>query len=325
MTPEEIQADTNLLTQIAVAYYQEGETQEAISQKFQLSRAKVGRLLKQAREQGIVEITVKYHPVFSAKLEQQLIERFKLKRALIALDQKDPQQQREQVAALAAHYLSTQLGEQQVVTVGQGRNVAAVAHHVGVVAKRPCQFVCGIGGIHPGGSQYNADHICRQFAKVYGGVSETLYAPAYAETKEQKSLFMANSTIKDTLDRARKADYALIGVGDMSDQSYMVDLGWFSAKEVVDARISHGIVGDIAGYDFIDVQGRVAHTVMNGRVIGLSVEEFRRIPEVIAIAAEPSKPLALLGALRTGAIDVLATSVTNALTLLNLTDNISRC
>lgn len=39
---------------------------------------------------------------------------------------------------------------------------------------------------------------------------------------------------------------------------------------------------------------------------------------MIAIAAENSKPLALLGALRAGAIDVIATSVSNALTVLNL-------
>lgn len=51
---------------------------------------------------------------------------------------------------------------------------------------------------------------------------------------------------------------------------------------------------------------------MNDRVIGLGIDEFRPIAEVIAIAAENSKPLALLGALRAGAIDVIATSVSNA-------------
>lgn len=73
---------TDLLTEISVAYYQDGATQEEISKKFAVSRAKVGRMLKQARDEGIVEITVKYHPVFSAKIEQRLIERFGVKRAL---------------------------------------------------------------------------------------------------------------------------------------------------------------------------------------------------------------------------------------------------
>ncbi|PAR50930.1 DNA-binding protein, partial [Vibrio metoecus] len=74
--PEISVESTDLLTEIAVSYYQDGATQEEISKKYAISRAKVGRLLKQARDEGIVEITVKYHPVFSAKIEQRLIERF---------------------------------------------------------------------------------------------------------------------------------------------------------------------------------------------------------------------------------------------------------
>ncbi len=310
--------DTDLLTEISVAYYQDGSTQEEISKKFGISRVKVGRLLKKAREEGIVEISVKYHPVFSTKIEQQLIERFNIKRALISLDQPNEADQRSQVAGMVSGYLSSSLKDGMVVAVGQGRNISAVAHHVGVTSKRDCKFVCGIGGIHPRGGMFNADHICRQFAKKYGGTSETLYVPAYVENKEQKRVFMQNGTVKQTLDLARKADVALIGVGDMSENSYMVDLGWFTAQEVIEARIKQGVIGDIAGYDFFDVDGRTANTVMSDRVIGISIDEYRNIPEVVAIASESSKPLALLGALRTGVIDVLATNVTNALTLINL-------
>ncbi|MCG6344052.1 sugar-binding transcriptional regulator [Vibrio fluvialis] len=295
---------TDLLTEISVAYYQDGATQEEISKKFAISRAKVGRMLKQARDEGIVEITVKYHPVFSAKIEQRLIERFGVKRALVALDQPNEELQRQQVSGLVSNYLSSTLKNGMVVSVGQGRNVSGV--------------VCSIGGIHPRGGMFNADHICRQMAKKYGGTSETLYAPAYAENRAQKLAFMQNATVKQTLDLARKADIALVGIGDMSENSYMVDLGWFTPDEVVQSRLQQGVVGDFAGYDFFNVHGEIANTVMSDRVIGLGIEEFRRIAEVIAIAAENSKPLALLGALRTGAIDVIATSVTNALTVLNL-------
>lgn len=222
------------------------------------------------------------------------------------------------MSGLVSNYLTSTLKNGMVVTVGQGRNVSSVAHHIGVITPRDCKFVCGIGGIHPRGGMYNADHICRQFAKKYGGTSETLYAPAYAENREQKVAFMQNATVKQTLDLARKADVALVGIGDMSENSYMVDLGWFTPDEVVQSRLMQGVVGDFAGYDFFDIHGDVANTVMSDRVIGLGIEEFRPIAEVIAIAAENSKPLALLGALRTGAIDVIATSVSNALTVLNL-------
>lgn len=315
---ETVQSNHDLLTEISVAYYQDGATQEEISKKFAVSRAKIGRMLKQARDEGIVEITVNYHPVFSAQIEQRLMKRFGIKRALIALDQPNEESQRTQLAAIVSHYLTSTLKDGMIVTVGQGRNVSAVAHHVGVISTRECKFVCGIGGIHPRGGMFNADHICRQLAKKYGGSSETLYAPAYAENKAQKMVFMQNTTIKQTLDLARKADIALVGVGDMSENNYMVNLGWFTAEEVVHSRLQQGVVGDFAGYDFFDIQGNIANTMMSDRVIGLSIEEFRNINSVVAIAAENSKPLALLGALRTGVIDVLATSVSNALTVLNL-------
>lgn len=315
--------DRDLLTEISVAYYQDGATQEEISKKYGISRAKVGRLLKQARDEGIVEITVKYHPVFSAKVEQRMIERFGIKRALIALDQPDEEQQRQQVAGLVSSYLSNTLRNGMVIAVGQGRNVSSVAHYVGVVTPKDVKFVCSIGGIHPRGGKFNADHICRQLAKKYGGSSETLYAPAYAVNREQKHAFMQNDTIKQTLDLARKADVALVGIGDMSENSYMVDLGWFTPQEVVQSRLQNGVVGDFAGYEFFDIRGAVAQTIISDRIIGLGIEEFRPISEVIAIASENSKPLALLGALRTGAIDVLATSVTNALTILNLDEQMN--
>lgn len=165
LNQESAGSETDLLTEIAVAYYQDGATQEEISKKYNLSRAKVGRMLKQARDEGIVEITVKYHPVFSTKVEQRLMERFGIKRALIALDQPNEDLQRKQVASLVSNYLSSSLRNGMVVSVGQGRNVSAVAHHVGVITPRDVKFVCSIGGIHPRGGAFNADHICRQLAK----------------------------------------------------------------------------------------------------------------------------------------------------------------
>ncbi|ATM77492.1 MULTISPECIES: sugar-binding transcriptional regulator [Serratia] len=310
--------DNELLTEIAVAYYQDEITQEEIAKKFGISRIKVGRLLKRAKEEGIVEITVRYHPVFSTRLEQQMLERFSLSRALIALDHQDEEEQRRQVAALVSGYLAMSLKDNMVLAVGQGRNVAAIADHVGSVAPKSCKFICGIGGTHRPGDAINADHISRRLAKKFGGSSETLYAPAYVENRALKEAFMQNGTIKETLDRARKADVALVGIGDMNENSYMVKLGWFTPHEIIDASLNQGVIGDIAGYDFFNAQGMHVDTVMNDRVIGLSIDELRKIPCVIAIASENTKALAILGALRTGAIDIIATSALNIRTILNM-------
>ena len=196
--------------------------------------------------------------------------------------------------------------------------MAAIADHPGSMPERQCKFICGIGGTHRPGDSINADHISRRLAKKFGGISETLYAPAYVEEKSQREAFMRNGTINETLDRARKADIALVGIGDMNENSYMVKLGWFTPHEIIDANLNQGVIGDVAGYDFFNAQGQHVDTVMNERVIGLSIDELRQIPCVIAIAAENTKALAILGALRTGAIDIIATTALNIRTILNM-------
>lgn len=310
----------DLLTEIAVLYYQESATQEEIAKKFSISRVKVGRLLRKAQEEGIVEINVKYHPVYSAQLERRLVEKFKLKRALIALDQTDADEQRKQVAILVAGFLANNLTENSTVAVGKGRNVAAVADHAGIVTQRNARFVCALGGTHRSGDSTNADHICRRLAKKFGGTSETLYAPAYVSNPETREAFFTHSTIAETLNQARIAEYALVGIGDMNENSHMVQLGWFTPQEFVEARINQGIVGDIGGFDFFKLNGENANTTLRSRVIGLGTDDLQHIPNVIAIATEDRKILAMLGALRTGSIDILATSASCAMALLNMED-----
>src|SRR3978361_1356947 len=57
--------------EIAALYYYEDVTQEALSHRFSMSRAKVGRLLKRARAEGLVEIRVHQPPTVGADLEQE--------------------------------------------------------------------------------------------------------------------------------------------------------------------------------------------------------------------------------------------------------------
>ena len=99
-------SDYALLTEIAVAYYDQEQTQEEIAKRFGISRIKSRAPAEKARQEGIVEISVKYHPVFSSQIEQQFISHFGIKRALIAPDHHDEDEQRQQVAAPVSNYLA---------------------------------------------------------------------------------------------------------------------------------------------------------------------------------------------------------------------------
>jgi DNA-binding transcriptional regulator LsrR (DeoR family) len=76
-------------------------------------------------------------------------------------------------------------------------------------------------------------------------------------------------------------------------------------------------VGDVLG-NYLDVDGALIAAPHNERVICLSIEALRRIGTVIAVAREPEKTLAILGALRGGIIDVLIVDEGNARALLEI-------
>lgn len=310
-------ANSALLADIAKRYFLDKETQDSIGKSLNFSRMKINRLLKQAQDDGIVEIRVKFHSSETRKIETLFCDRFGLQQVLIAPDSQSMDQQRTNVAVLVSNFLESNLRESAVVTVGMGRNVARVAS---VQANRTLQsltFVAGSGGATEAGEEGNADHICRNLARRFGGTAATLYAPAFVANGELREALLQQETVRRTLNLARSAHFALIGIGDLGPDSHMARMGWFSGEEMKQAQ-SAGVVGDLMGYDFFDRDGNPHNGGLGGRVIGLTRNDLRQINCTIAIASEPSKTTAILGALKTGAIDILATSLSNCLTIADM-------
>ncbi|AJY38185.1 putative sugar-binding domain protein (plasmid) [Burkholderia humptydooensis] len=310
---------TDELTRLATLYYVDGLTQEDLSKQFSLSRAKIGRLLKRAQDEGIVEIRVRHHPRDTRDLERDLIQRFNIKKAIISVNHKDQDKQRELLAGLVASHLDRILANNTIVAVGMGRNINAIAEHAISSTQRSATFVCAIGGFYRGGETMNPDHISRQLAIRFGGASETLYAPALVRGLQVREELLNNDAVKSTLDKARRAHVALVGIGNINEDSNMVRAGWFASDEIAELR-HLGAVGDVMGYHFIGIGGRPVVTPVQDRVIGLSLDELRQIPNVIAVASENTKTTAVLGALRTGAINTLATTEAIAQSIVSLED-----
>lgn len=317
--PPEDGINYGLLAEIARRYHIEGETQDAIARSLDLSRIKINRLLKDAQDAGLVEIRVRFHSSQTREIERELCRRFGLQHLLVAPEAQSPEQQRSNVAMLVTHFLESNLREKLIVTVGMGRNAAAVAELQASRTFKSITFVAGSGGAAEAGFEGNADHICRNLARRFGGTATTLYAPAFVPDANIREALMKHATVRRTMNLARSADYALIGIGDLGTDSHMARMGWFSADELRRAQEA-GVVGDLMGYDFFDINGKQAHTELEGRVIGLSREDLSRIGSTIAIASEPSKALATIGALRTGAINILATSLPNCLAIRDMLD-----
>lgn len=311
---EDNSVNIGLLTEIARRYYIEKETQDSIGKTLNLPRMKINRLLKQAQDEGIVEIRVRFHSSETSELENLFRKHFGLKNLLIAPDGQSVEQQRTNVAVVVSNFLEVNLRENSVITVGMGRNVARVTKVNTNRKFDSLTFVAGSGGATEATEGGNADHIARNLAIQFGGTSKTLYAPAFvADAKLHKSL-MENDTIRRTLNLARSANFALIGIGDLGPDSHMARMGWFSHEEFKQAQ-AQGVVGDLMGYDFFNKNGETCNNELGERVIGLTINDLRQIKNTIAIASETSKITAIIGALKTGAIDILATTLSNCVAI----------
>jgi DNA-binding transcriptional regulator LsrR (DeoR family) len=311
-----VDRDIELMTRVASQYYLEGMTQEAVARSLRLSRPKVGRLLDRARMTGIVEITVNVHPDIGLQVEAALVSEFGLNQVLLVNDQSDEAGQRASVARAAAGFLKRQLSDGDVVALGMGRNVGAVPDFVGTPTPRSATFVSAIGGSPLVDTGVNPNEICRRLAEAFAGTAEVLYAPAYAETPAVRDAFINHDDVRDVLERARVANVALIGIGNARDDSAVVRMGCFSVAEMRRLR-DRGAVGDILG-SFFDADGHAVVDGIGDRVVAIGRADLERITCVIATCSERDKGDAILGALRTGMVNVLVANLSTARTVLEL-------
>jgi DNA-binding transcriptional regulator LsrR (DeoR family) len=77
----------------------------------------------------------------------------------------------------------------------------------------------------------------------------------------------------------------------------------------------HGALGDIA-FRFLDQDGKEIDLEINERIIGLTIDQIRKIPRVIGIAGGTAKHEMIQAAMRGDILDVLVTDLCTAEVLL---------
>jgi DNA-binding transcriptional regulator LsrR (DeoR family) len=311
-----------LLTRVASMYYLEDMTQESIASQLGLSRPKVWRLLTQARETGIVTISVNLDPALAVPIETEMTARFGLARTILVVDQGDEDSVRANAGREAISLIERTMREGSIVTVGMGRSARAVSFAAAGAPARRCTVISAIGGSAQISEGLNSNDVATRLAQALGGSAEGIFAPAYAESQEIRDAFLRHDDIRRTVEHAREADIAIVGIGDADDESLVVRLGCITRAEMARMR-RDGAVGDILG-SFFNSEGQPIASWIEDRVVGLTGEDLRAIGNVVAVAPETSKAESILGALNSGIVDTLITSLSAARRILELAGPLSR-
>ena len=298
---------SELLAQVASLYYEQDKTQNEIAAELLLSRVKVHRLLQEARSSGVVQITIHWPMSSDLELASALESRFGLQKAIVLrVRRADDPQTLPRLGQLTARFLESRLRQATTMAICVGRATYEVVHAISPDAQTKVQVAQAIGTMPRFYQKYDSSALVGQLAQKLGGGVSYLPSPLMADTPEAAHVIRSQRDIEEALHVARSADIALIGIGTLDPEtSGFVKTGLVDQAGLERLR-REGAVGDM-GWRMISADGQLFPADFDPRIIGLTLDDFQRIPMTIAVASGAVKAQAILGALRSGVINVLAT------------------
>lgn len=310
--------DNDDLVQVAWLYHVGRLSQEEVSQHLGISRFKVLRLLAEARDQGLVRVSIAHETTGTLALADQLAARFGLTEVRVAPMSglvADEAAARRAVGMLAAAFLA-RIGRDGAVTigVGWGRTMAAMAQAVTGLRNPSLCFVSLMGSMARAIETGPFD-VCTRLAAQTGGSAMLLPAPFLTDSEEDCRVVLRQRLVRETLQVARTAPWSIISLGDCSPAALLSTSGVLTASESADL-VATGAVADSTGKFFL-ADGQLADTDLNRRAPSIGLQELRAT-DVTLLAAGASKAVATLALMRSGIVNRLIADETVARALLAL-------
>ncbi len=297
--------ETDDLVQVAWLYHVGGMSQEQVSQRLGISRFKVLRLLADARDQGLVRVSIAHETTGTLALADQLTARFGLTEVRIAPmsgEASDEAAARRAVGIIGAGFIA-RIGRDGPLSigVGWGRTMAAMAQALTGLRNPDLCFVSLMGSMART-SETSPFDVCTRLAAITGGSAMFLPAPFLTDSEEDCRIVLRQRLVRETLLAARAAPRAIISLGDCSPKALLSTSGILTTEEAAEL-VAIGAVADSTGKFFL-ADGSLADTDLNRRAPSIGLEDLRAT-DVTLLAAGASKAVATLAMMRSGIVNRL--------------------
>lgn len=297
-----------LAVRAAWLYYVHGLTQAQVAEHLALSRVKVHRLIAQAHRQNSVKVFVEGSSGECVMLEERIKSAFGLALVRVApSDTAAPAVDATLLRGLGAaaglllhQYLEKHPGAS--VGVGHGRTLAAVADALPRVPRPRASFVSILGSLTRRSTANPFDVIYR-FAERTGAAGYFVPAPFFVDSVDDAETFRSQRVVRDVLERARRADVHIVGIGNLTNTPAIYAAERKSLRAL-------GIVAEVLG-QFFDGEGREVQCDMAARSISLRLSELRN-RRVIGVAGGIDKAAAMRATLASGLLTGLVTDEATA-------------
>jgi DNA-binding transcriptional regulator LsrR (DeoR family) len=292
------------MVRAATMYYDQGATMEMIARRLGVSRSSVSRLLKRARETGLVEITIHLPGSESAGVARRLAARFGVASHIVPVVRGASEAEvLDQVARAAGRLLTALLQPGQTVGVAWGVTTAAVARNTAAhpISGLTLVQLNGSTTVASSGLDYAGDILSR-LAAAFDASVLAFPVPAFFDYEETRRAMWRERSVRRVLTAQAGAALALFSVGAPGGEvrSHVYVGGYLDASDRA-ALKRDGVVGDVCTV-FLRADGTFAGIGLNQRASGPTPSQLAAIPQRVCVVAGRHKAVALLAALRAGVV-----------------------
>jgi DNA-binding transcriptional regulator LsrR (DeoR family) len=300
-----------LLADVANLYFKEKKTQAQIGRSLGYSRSAISRLLSEAEDQGIVEITIKYPISRDYDLESRLKEKYALETAFVVNTGKLSYENTMQVVGrMGAYYLEQTLKDNTLIGIGWGTSLSAVVDSLPnllLSGTRVVQVIGSVGGLSD--QQVDGPGVAAKFARKMNAEYQILHSPLFLDSVAACQTMKAQKQIAKTLKDGENAEVIILGIGTVEVDPVFSSIfrsGFMDEKEITEV-MERGGVGNFCGL-ILDREGEILDIEANRRSMAVNLEELReRCGKIIGVAAGRKKSHAIESILKGKWLDVLIT------------------
>jgi DNA-binding transcriptional regulator LsrR (DeoR family) len=308
------QVDAALMARICWHYFKEGQTQDVIAQRLKITRKRVNRILGEARESGFVQITLVGIEGPCRELEARLIERFKLRNAVVVPTPIRDPDVRNLIGAAAGRYVSENLPAAGTLGITWGGTINVAAQNLTRRSGDGSRVVLLCGGLAES-TAINPYDNAAMTARALGARCYYVTAPMFAPTEKLRDALVSSEPIRSVLAMAAELDIALLSAVDLSEQSKALEYDVIS-RETWQSLRDAGAVGDICGH-YLDIDGAPVKHPLTKRVIHPPMSSLLKARERVLAAGGLQKVSIIRAAISARLADVLITDERAAAALLD--------
>jgi DNA-binding transcriptional regulator LsrR (DeoR family) len=293
---------------LARRFHLEGRSKTELAEEFGLSRFKVARMLDEARELGLVDVRISLPTEIDAELSTALSQRYGLRRAIV-VDVPEPSGAavRAQLGAVAADLLTELVTDDDVLGLSCSRTVAAATHALSGLAA--CTVVQLTGTLAGPDIEVGSVESVRRAAAVGGGKGFPIYGPLLLPDSATARALSGQAAIRATIRQFDRVGIAMVAIGAWAKDLSTV---WALAEPAARRTAARaGAVGEVGGRLF-GPDGEPVATDLYDRVLGVSLAQLRKVPEVIGLMYDARRADAAAAALRGGLVSSFVTDVSLA-------------